>query len=100
MSVLLLALGAAAGVAVRFLAASTVGGRRATLAVNVIGCGLLGTLLHAPAPVGVLAMGFAGGLTTFSTWAFETVDGGGWRYAAATTVLCLAAAGVGLAAAG
>lgn len=96
MTVLLLALGAAAGAAVRFLAATVVGGRRATLAVNVSGSLLLGALLDAPDPWGPLVLGFAGGLTTFSTWAVETVDGGSWRYAATTTALCLGAAAAGL----
>lgn len=96
MSVLLLALGAATGTAVRLLAGARVGGRRATLAVNVVGCLLLGLLLDVPPPWTGLVMGFAGGLTTFSTWAVETVEGGGWRYAAVTTVLCLTAAATGL----
>lgn len=96
MTVLLVALGAGAGAALRFWAATVVGGRRATLTVNVAGSALLGLLLDAPAPVALLVLGFAGGLTTFSTWAVETVGGGGWRYAAVTTALCLAAAGAGL----
>lgn len=97
MTVLLLALGAGCGAALRFWAASVVGGRRATLTVNVVGCALLGLLVQAPGPVALLAVGFAGGLTTFSTWAVETVQGGGWRYTAVTTAACLAAAGAGLA---
>lgn len=96
MTWVLLALGAAAGTALRFVVATVVGGRRSTLAVNVLGSALLGLLLQAPGPVAALALGFAGGLTTFSTWAVETVQGGGWRYAAVTTALCLAAASAGL----
>lgn len=96
MTVALLGLGAAVGVAVRFVVSSRVGGRPATLAVNVAGCLLLGLLLDAPDPWGALALGVAGGLTTFSTWAVETVEGGGWRYAAGTTVLCLLASAAGL----
>jgi fluoride ion exporter CrcB/FEX len=91
-TVLLLAVGAGTGAAVRLWASTAVGGRRATLAVNVAGCALLGLLLLAPSPVGPLALGLAGGLTTFSTWAVETVEGGSWRYAVTTTVLCLLAA--------
>lgn len=95
MTVLLVALGAAAGTALRYWAAAVVGGRPATLAVNVAGSLLLGLLVEGP--VAALAVGFAGGLTTFSTWAVETADGGGWRYAVTTAALCLAAAAVGLA---
>jgi CrcB protein len=93
-TVLLLAVTAGAGVAVRFVVSSVVGGRRATLLVNVVGCALLGLLVESP--LGMAALGFAGGLTTFSTWAVETVEGGGWRYTAATVVLCLSAAGAGV----
>jgi len=96
-TLLLLGLGAAAGTALRFVLSSAVGDRRATLGVNVVGCALLGLLVSAPGPVGVLALGVAGGLTTFSTWAVETVEGGGWRYAGLTTALCLLAAAAGLA---
>jgi fluoride exporter len=99
-TVLLLALGAAAGTAVRYWLAATVGGRGATLSVNVAGSLLLGLLLHAATPLALVALGVAGGLTTFSTWAVETVGGGGWRYAVGTTVLCLAAAAAGLGVAG
>jgi CrcB protein len=95
-TVLLLAAGAGAGTALRFWTAATVGGRRATFVVNVVGCALLGLLLPAPQPVALAAVGLAGGLTTFSTWAVETVEGGGWRYAAGTTAACLAAAGAGI----
>jgi CrcB protein len=96
-TLLLLGLGAAAGTALRFVLSSAVGDRRATLGVNVVGCALLGLLVSAPGPVGVLALGFAGGLTTFSTWAVETVEGGGWRYTGLTAALCLLAAAAGLA---
>lgn len=96
MTVLLLAAAAGAGVAVRFVVSARLGGRRATLLVNVVGSALLGLLVSAPGPVAVAAVGFAGGLTTFSTWAVETVDGGGVRYALTTTAACLLAAGAGL----
>lgn len=96
MTVLLLALAAGVGVAVRFVVSVRLGGRRATLLVNVVGSALLGLLVSAPAPLAVAAVGLAGGLTTFSTWAVETVDGGGVRYALVTAAACLAAAGAGL----
>jgi len=94
---LLLALGAGVGVAVRFVVSVRLGGRRATLLVNVGGSALLGLLASAPRPLAVVALGLAGGLTTFSTWAVETVGGGGVRYALVTTASCLAAAAAGLA---
>jgi CrcB protein len=95
-TVLLVAVAAGVGAGVRFTVAQLVGGRRATLLVNVVGCLLLGLLLAAPAPVAPLAVGFAGGVTTFSTWAVETVEGGGLRYALLTTAACLLATGAGL----
>lgn len=43
-----------------------------TLAVNVAGCLLLGLLVRAPRTVALaLGIGFAGGLTTFSTLSLE-----------------------------
>lgn len=96
MTVLLLALGAALGTAVRCVVGELLPGRRGTLLVNVAGCALLGLLVDAGGAVSALAVGLAGGLTTFSTWAVETAEGGGRRYAATTTALCLAAAGAGL----
>jgi fluoride exporter len=96
-TVLLLGVAAGVGAAVRFWVAATVGGRRGTLLVNVAGCGLLGLLVAAPRPLAALAVGVAGGLTTFSTWAVETVEGGGLRYALGTTAACLLATALGLA---
>lgn len=96
MTVVLLALCAGAGVAVRFVVSARLGARRATLLVNVAGSALLGLLASAPSPLALAALGFAGGLTTFSTWAVETVEGGGVRYALVTASACLAAAGAGL----
>lgn len=95
--VLLLAVAAGAGAATRFWVASTVGGLRGTLLVNVAGSGLLGLLLTAPGPLAASALGFAGGLTTFSTWAVEAVEEGGVRYVLGTSAACLLAAALGLA---
>jgi CrcB protein len=78
-----------------------------TLAVNVLGCLLLGALLGSPAgqdPIrrAFLGAGVLGGFTTFSTYAVEvkvlTGDGHGALatvYAVASLALCLAAAHVG-----
>jgi fluoride exporter len=82
-----------------------------TLTVNVTGSLLLGVvtglgLEHGLAPdvVLVLSAGLAGGYTTLSTWAWETVslaEAGARGQAAANAVgtlaACLAAAGLGLA---
>jgi CrcB protein len=96
-TVLLVALGGAAGAAVRALVAQRLPGRRATLLVNVAGSLLLGLLLGSGAATSaLLGVGFCGALTTFSTYAVEVVDGGGARYVALTTSLCLAAAALGV----
>lgn len=85
-----------------------------TLVVNITGSVLLGLLTglglyHAfpETPRLVLGTGFCGAYTTFSTFTFETVrlleEGAlneAFRYAFATSVLCAAAAGAGLALAG
>lgn len=83
---LAVAVGAAAGSALRHLVGVRLGPRpagalpRATLAVNVVGSAVLGLVtalalegLH-PAAAAGLGAGAAGGLTTFSTFALETGD--------------------------
>ena len=86
----------------------------ATLVVNVVGSALLGAVLamHAAGHLGeittaALGAGVAGGLTTFSTFAFDVfrlVRNGQWRlataYAGANLVLGTAAAAVGFRLAG
>lgn len=107
---LLIALGGAAGANARFVAstlAATRWGTRlpwGTLLINVTGSFLLGLFLAVPTlgtgtGRALLATGFCGGYTTFSTFAFETValaDGGGRRFAVANALvsvgLCLVAA--------
>lgn len=72
-----------------------------TLIVNVAGCFLLGTLYEATAAAEWisnewrhgLGVGFLGGLTTFSTFGYEThahLQNSLWRHAAANVVLNVA----------
>jgi CrcB protein len=100
-SALLVALGAAAGAVARLLVSRALPGPRGTLAVNGVGSLLLGLVAGAaPTSYALVGVGFCGALTTFSTYALEAVDGAGWRYVSASTALCLAAAGLGLAVGG
>jgi CrcB protein len=78
---------------------------RAVLIVNVAGSLLAGVLIGLPAPPDVqyvLLGGFAGGLTTFSTWSVETVQLAldGRRRDAVLTVIANLAWGLGAALAG
>lgn len=112
-TIVLIALGGAAGANARFVVA-TLAARRwgarfpwGTLLVNVSGSFLLGLFLALPAlgdggARALLATGFCGGYTTFSTFAFESVALGasGARGAAlanllGSVVLCAAAAALG-----
>lgn len=103
MTGLLVALGAAAGAALRYLAGQLLDRRVTwgTLLVNLLGSLLLGWLVgrgiggHWQALVGV---GFCGGLTTYSTFSVQTVDAGARRgaaYAVVTVGGCLACAWAG-----
>lgn len=95
MTPLYVALGAAVGAPLRFLAALWLPGPRATLLVNVIGSALLGGLVHAsPSVAALLGTGLCGALTTFSTFSVEVAQARSWRYVVATLVLCLGAAAV------
>ena len=107
---LLIALGGAAGANARFIGATLAATRWGTrfpwgtLLINITGSFLLGLFLAVPslgtgAGRALLATGFCGGYTTFSTFAFETValaEGGARRLAAANALLsvglCLLAA--------
>ncbi len=80
---LLVALGAAVGAPLRFVANSEVrarlGGTPAagTLVVNVVGSFMLGVVVGAgvgSAPLALVGIGFCGALTTFSTLALELWD--------------------------
>ena len=76
------------------------------LIVNVVGSGVAGALIGLAERAAldgdlrlILVTGFCGGLTTFSTWAVETIelfDGGRWRAAILNVVVTLV---LGLAAA-
>ncbi len=115
MTLLLIAAGAALGAPARFLTDLVVAhyaGRHlpwGTLAVNVTGSGLavfLAVALADPGWTALLATGFCGALTTYSTLSYETlrlIEDGRWHHALANVVANLAgglAAGlIGLAAA-
>ncbi|MGI9627235.1 MAG: fluoride efflux transporter CrcB [Longimicrobiales bacterium] len=75
-----------------------------TLTVNVAGCFLLGALMHVglsttlvpPIWRTALAIGFLGGMTTFSTFSYETIcllEEGNWGSAAGNVALSV---GLGL----
>ena len=69
------------------------------LIANVVGSGLAGVVIGLAERAAlstdlrlVLVTGFCGGLTTFSTWAVETIelaDGGRWRAAILNVVVTL-----------
>lgn len=87
-NVLAVAIGGATGATLRYLAGELIGARGrggfplATLTVNVLGAFLLGILMALLAGRGesaewwrlLLGVGVLGGFTTFSTFAFETVE--------------------------
>lgn len=113
-TVLLLALLGGVGAAARYLVDDLISRSRtgrfplATLVVNVSGSFLIGVLAAtvgsgSPATFAVLATGFCGGYTTFSTATVEAVRlarEGAWRpallVAAGTLVLCTGAAALGV----
>jgi len=100
---LLVALGAAVGAPLRYLAGRVLDGRVhwGTLLVNLAGSAMLGALVGAAVDghwLALLGTGFCGGLTTYSAFAVQTVRGGrrrGSAYAAMTVTGCLAAATLG-----
>ena len=117
MTLLFVALGGAIGSVLRYVVGAAVqrsthaGFPFGTLAVNVIGCFLIGILVKAfmnAEPSGAtrafLVVGFCGGFTTFSAFSSEALglfEGGAYLRAAAyvllTVVLCLGATGTGFA---
>jgi CrcB protein len=102
-AVLLVGLGGAAGAVCRFAVDELVGGRGATVAVNVVGSFLLGAVAAALAADAdaalVVGTGFCGAFTTFSSVAVavaEDAEAGDRRralgYAAGTFALAVTAA--------
>ncbi len=111
MTVLLVVLGAAVGAPLRFLTDRAVRARFGdrfpwgTLAVNVAGSLVLGFVLGLPVRPEVAALvgtGFCGALTTYSTFAHETLRLArtGGALAAVANVLLSVLAGLGAAAVG
>ncbi|GAA2856323.1 fluoride efflux transporter CrcB [Streptosporangium fragile] len=108
MSALLVVLGAAVGAPLRYLTDRAVQSRHdmvfpwGTFTVNMAGSALLGFLLALPADAWVTALvgtGFCGALTTYSTFAYETVRlaGSGARLAAALNIAGSLVGGLGAA---
>ncbi len=103
MTALLVALGAAVGAPLRYLAGHALDRRMpwGTLIVNLAGSAALGALTGAAVDgrwLALLGTGFCGGLTTYSAFAVQTVHGGrarGPAYVVATVAGCLAAATLG-----
>lgn len=97
------ALGAAFGAPARYLTAHYLdrGWHYGTLAVNVVGSFILGALAaktHSATELALWGTGFCGGLTTYSSFAVQSVNSGRTRgtiYVAATLALCLGAAWLG-----
>jgi CrcB protein len=112
-SVLVVAAGAAVGAPLRYLTDRAVQGRHrsafpyGTLLVNVTACLVLGLVTGAtglsPTVFALLATGFCGALSTYSTYAYETLrlaEEGQWPQAvlnvAVSVALGLAAASLGV----
>jgi fluoride exporter len=103
MNVLLVVAGAAVGAPLRYLTDRFVQARHdtvfpwGTFTVNVVGSLIFGVLIGATAPAGVqllLGAGFCGGLTTYSTFCYETrqlVEQGARLFAAANVIGSIAA---------
>jgi fluoride exporter len=90
-TLLYVALGAAIGASLRFLAGLVLDGRLpwGTALVNVTGSFLLGVSSGAALSgdeMALLGAGFCGALTTYSAFAVQTVDHG-WRRGAANVVM-------------
>lgn len=103
MSVLLVALGAALGAPLRYVVATALDGRFPTgmLLVNVVGSGLFGgfaALSLDEAGWALVGTGFCGALTSFSTFAVQSVERSAraaTTYVLATTVLSVGACTLG-----
>lgn len=105
MTALLVAIGAAIGAALRYVAGHTLDRRLpwGTLLVNVVGSFLLGAFTAAAlsdSALDLLGTGFCGGLTTYSAFAVQTHDRGprvGALYVVLTLALCLGGCATGFA---
>ncbi|MEZ5098077.1 MAG: CrcB family protein [Nocardioides sp.] len=105
MTLLLVALGAAVGAPLRFLAGHHLDGRLpwGTLVANVLGSALLGTaagLGLGGSPWALVGVGFCGGLTTYSAFAVKVHEHGprhGLTYASTTLLLAMVAVAAGFA---
>lgn len=105
MTALLVALGAAVGAPLRYVLAHLLDGRwpAGTMAANVLGSLLIGffsALALGGQAWALLATGLCGALTSFSSFAVQSVERGprvGSAYAAATIGLALAACALGFA---
>lgn len=103
MTPLLVAVGAAGGATLRFLLSSWLDTtwHRGTFLANVLGSFLLGlfsALSLSGAVTALLATGFCGGFTTYSSFAVQAHGHGrrrGTAYAAATILVSLAACALG-----
>lgn len=111
MTALLVALGAAVGAPLRYLAGQVLDRRSqpgipwgtpwGTLTVNLLGSAVLGALVGAAMDghaMALLGTGFCGGLTTYSSFTVQAVEGGrlrGTAYAGGTVAGCLVAATLG-----
>jgi CrcB protein len=100
MTALLVVLGASLGAPTRLLVSRRVAGPRGTLVVNVLGSLLIGLFTGlSAAPYALLAIGFCGAFTTYSTFAVETVElrpRAATSYVVLSVVLCCAACALGL----
>jgi CrcB protein len=116
MTILAIAVGGAFGSVLRYIIGGVVqrsthaGFPYGTLAVNIIGCLLIGALVQhfmnvEPSSLvrGFLVVGFCGGFTTFSAFSMETIglvySGSYLRasaYVLASVVLCLSATAAGM----
>lgn len=103
MTPLLVALGAAVGTPLRFLAGHWLDGRFpwGTLLANVVGSflfGIFSALSLGEHAIALLGTGFCGGFTTYSAFAVRTHERGwtgGTTYALATVPVALAACALG-----
>lgn len=97
------ALGAAMGAPTRYVAAHYLdrGWHYGTFAVNVLGSFILGALTSHTGDATALALwgtGFCGGMTTYSSFAVQSVNAGlrrGGTYVVATIAFCVIAAWLG-----